>query len=60
MTSINKDKKEEEAPLEDLNEVYAQELKNMEATKKRLRERVVVKMSSAVFGIAFAGLMCWY
>ena len=59
MTSINKDKKEE-APLEDLNEVYAQELKNMEGAKQRLREKVIVKLFAACFGIAFAGALCWY
>jgi hypothetical protein len=58
MTSINKDK--EEAPMDDLNEVYAQELKNMEGAKQRLREKVLVKLSATIFGIAFAGALCWY
>ena len=33
MTSVN----EEKAPQEDLNEVYRQELENMEKAKERLR-----------------------
>lgn len=58
MTSVNKDNKD--APLEDQNEVYLQELKNMESAKQRLREKVLVKLTSTVFGILFAAALCYY
>ena len=46
--------------MEDLNETYAKEMQNMEDAKQRIREKVLVKLGSTVFGIAFAGGMAWY
>lgn len=55
MTSQNQD-----APVEDLHEVFQEEMKNMEDTKQRLREKVLVKLTSTVLGIGFAGALCYY
>ena len=56
MTSVNEENKNQE----DLNEVYQQELENMEKCKQRLRQNVPLKLVSTLCGIGFAGTLCYY